>query len=119
MVLSPGVGGSVKSTIPIIPICVEESPVEIGNVEKHSHEKRFEGFLCKCFRNNRCFCCHLVGCRPWKHQDCGANNFESDEKPIEEVAEADGNAFGDYDVLRKQEKDTPEGLLRRVRAPYL
>lgn len=57
------------------------TPMEIGNVENRAGGgRRFEGQKLKDYRNNACFTCHKVGCRPWKHQRrASANNFEAGE----------------------------------------
>ena len=44
------------------------TPMEIGNVEQDRQNEQRE--LDR--RNNACFKCHKVGCRPWKHKNKGS-----------------------------------------------
>lgn len=51
-------------------------PMEIGNVEKRynngqirNRNRRFDPEKEKLYKENRCFVCDKVGCRPWKHDD--------------------------------------------------
>lgn len=56
------------------------TPMEIGNVENRGRGRGrlMDAKRIKYYRNNACFTCNKVGCRPWKHQSKGdaANNFE-------------------------------------------
>lgn len=52
------------------------TPMEIGNVEKR--RVGFEDQSLQDYKNNACFTCHKVGCRPWKHtqKKPSVNNVE-------------------------------------------
>lgn len=55
------------------------TPMEIGNFENRGRGRKLDGQRLKDYRNNACFTCHKVGCRPWKHPKGAAatNNFEA------------------------------------------
>lgn len=57
------------------------TPMEIGNMENSGRGRKLEGQRLKDYRNNACFTCHKVGCRPWKHKErvAATNNFRAVE----------------------------------------
>lgn len=66
------------------------TPMEISIVESGGRQGRgpkLEGQLLTDYRNNACFTCHTVGCRPWKHQrGAAANNCEAlGHSPVDET----------------------------------
>lgn len=71
------------------------TPMEIGNTESHSalregHNPRFNRE--KHLQENRCFKCHKIGCRPWKHAPRAAlnnTNLSGNSEVIEERCESD------------------------------
>lgn len=66
-------GGSSSYDVP--------TPMEIGNVEKSRDRHRKDPRREEDYRNNACFKCHKVGCRPWKHeQNLHMNNFAADQE---------------------------------------
>lgn len=87
------------------------TPMEIGNFEDRGRSRKMEGQRLKDYRNNAYFTYHKVGCRPWKHQKgAAANNFEV---AGEDDSEEHKNDSENWTVLLN--KDTPEGLVKRVR----
>lgn len=68
------------------------TPMEIGNVEKdrRSEEQVTSQQRQKELRNNACFYCHKVGCRPWKHRQrrpSVSNIAVNDLENIEQVSD--------------------------------